>query len=249
MCIQLVELDRQLGQFLSVLDSRGLDYAVALTADHGGKDIPERERLAGVRNAARVGPGLAAATMGKTLVRRLGLTGPGLLGEGSAGDFYIDRSLKPSDRQRLLSAAVSAYRADPQVEAVFTAAQLAATPMPAGSPVPWTLRQRARASFYAPRSGDFVVILKRDITPIFDTSRFVATHGSAWDYDRRVPILFWRKDMRAAPSDQAVDTVDIMPTLAAMIGLWVEPGSVDGHCLGSVAACSATPVHPERGQR
>ena len=48
MCLQLTELDREIGDFLKVLDSRGIDYSVALTADHGGKDIPERDRLAGV---------------------------------------------------------------------------------------------------------------------------------------------------------------------------------------------------------
>ena len=51
MCLQLMELDREIGDFLGVLDSRGIDYEVALTADHGGKDIPERERLAGVSSA------------------------------------------------------------------------------------------------------------------------------------------------------------------------------------------------------
>jgi predicted AlkP superfamily pyrophosphatase or phosphodiesterase len=234
MCLQLIELDREIGDFLSVLDRRGIDYAVVLTADHGGLDVPERMRLAGVKDAARIGPDLGAAAMGKALVQKLGLTGPGLLGEGSAGDMFVDRSLKPSDRKRLLAAAVAAYWAHPQVETVFTAAQLAATPMPTGSPDKWTLRQRARASFYAPRSGDFVVILKKEITPIFDTSRYIATHGSAWDYDRRVPILFWRKGMPAAPSDRAVDTVDILPTLAAMIGLPVAAGSVDGKCLASI---------------
>src|SRR5262249_17231792 len=30
MCLQLLELDRELGDFLSLLDSRGIDYAVAL---------------------------------------------------------------------------------------------------------------------------------------------------------------------------------------------------------------------------
>ena len=45
----------------ALLDSRGIDYAVALTADHGGKDIPERERLAGVADAARVDPALNAS--------------------------------------------------------------------------------------------------------------------------------------------------------------------------------------------
>ena len=67
---------------------------------------------------------------------------------------------------------------------------------PSGPPDSWTLIQRARASFDPLRSGDFYVMLKPRITPIADASRgSVATHGSVWDYDRRVPILFWRRGM------------------------------------------------------
>ena len=162
----------------------------------------------------------------------------------------MDRNLSPADRKRLLDAAVAAYKAHPQVEAVFTASELAATPVPTGAPSAWTPKQRARASFYQPRSGDFVVLLKKDVTPIPDTTRYVATHGSAWDYDRRVPVLFWRKGMAATPSDSVVDTVDIMPTLAAWLGLPVAAGSIDGHCLAGVAACPAGGVAPaERGKR
>ena len=40
--------------------------------------------------------------------------------------MYIDAALSPRDRKRLLDAAVAAYRAHPQVEAVFTAAEIAA---------------------------------------------------------------------------------------------------------------------------
>jgi predicted AlkP superfamily pyrophosphatase or phosphodiesterase len=248
MCLQLLELDREIGDFLSLLDSRGIDYAVALTADHGGKDVPERERLAGVNGAVRADPGLRASVIGPKLVTQLGLTGPGLFGD-LGGDMYIDRSLSPAARKRLLTAAVAAYRAHPQVEAVFTAAELAATPVPTGSPVSWTVRQRARASFYAPRSGDFVVLLKKDVTPIPDTTRYVATHGSPWDYDRRVPVLFWRRGMAPTVSDSAVDTTDIMPTLAAWIGLPVAADSVDGHCLATVASCPASAGRTERGKR
>ena len=46
-----------------------------------------------------------------------------------------------------------------------------------------------------------------------------------------MPILLWRKGMAPTAFDQAVETVDIMPTLGAMIGLAVPPGSVDGRCL------------------
>jgi predicted AlkP superfamily pyrophosphatase or phosphodiesterase len=238
MCLQLTELDRELGDFLKTLDSRGIRYAVALTADHGGKDVPERERLAGVANAARVSAGLAPAVMGKTLAAKLGLSGPGLLGASAQGDIYVDAKLKPADRARLLAAAVAAYKADPQVAGVFTASQIARTPVPTGNPVSWSPIQRARASFYAGRSGDFVVVLKRDITPIADTTRYVATHGSPYDYDRRVPILFWRPGVAAATVERPVETTDIMPTIASMIGLAVAPGSIDGHCLPEPAGAS-----------
>jgi predicted AlkP superfamily pyrophosphatase or phosphodiesterase len=238
MCLQLLELDREIGDFLALLDNRGIDYAVVLTADHGGKDIPERERLAGVGDAARVAPTLSAASIGKTLTAKLGLPGAGLSG-GSFGDIYIDRSLPVADRQRLLDAAVTAYRAQPQVEAVFTAAEIAATPLPASPPDQWTLIQRVRENYYPGRSGDLYVVLKKDVTPIADTSRgFVATHGSPWDYDRRVPILFWRPGFRGATVTEPADTVDIMPTLAALIELPVAAGSIDGRCLdGTPAVC------------
>jgi len=240
MCLQLTELDRELGDFLKLLDSRGIAYSVVLTADHGGKDVPERERAAGVPDAARVRADLSPATMGKALIAKLGLPGPGLLGSSPQGDIYVDTKLKPTDRARLLAAAVAAYKSDPQVAAVFTASQIAKIPVPTGDPVSWTLLQRERASFYPGRSGDFVVLLKRDITPIADASHgYVATHGSPYDYDRRVPMLFWRPGTSGRTVERPVETTDIMPTLASTIGLPVAPGSVDGHCLPepSGAAC------------
>ena len=65
MCLQLLSLDRDLGDFFQLLDAQGIDYAVVLTADHGGLDIPERLRAKGVAGAARADPALAAAEVGK----------------------------------------------------------------------------------------------------------------------------------------------------------------------------------------
>ncbi len=145
-----------------------------------------------------------------------------------------------ADVQFAPQTALAMYRADPQVEAVFTKAQLARTAPPTTTPDRWSLAERARASFDAQRSGDLVVLLKRNITPIADPSRgYVATHGSPWDYDRRLPILFWRPNARPNDRAEPVETVDIMPTLAAMIGLPIDPTKIDGHCLASatVATC------------
>ena len=234
MCLQLLALDRELGDFFAFLDRRGIDYSVVLTADHGGLDVPERQRGTGHPDAARIDSALNAGKIGLELVKKYKLPGFGLYGE-SFGDIYVDRALTQAQRKLVLDGAVASYRAHPQVEAVFTAEQLAATPVPTGSPVGWSLIQRARASYYPGRSGDFVVLLKRNITPIADTSRYVATHGSPRDYDRRVPILFWRKGMTPRALDTPVETTDILPTLAATIGIAIPAGSIDGHCIATVA--------------
>jgi hypothetical protein len=179
--------------------------------------------------------------MGKALVAKLGLpASPGLLGDSSFGDMYIDKRLRAPEREKLLKAAVAAYKAHPQVEAVFTARQIADTPLPTTPPETWSLIQRVRASYYAPRSGDFFVVLKKDITPIADTHRAVATHGSVWDYDRRVPILFWRPGMSGTTVEHSAETTDITPTLASIIGLTPQPGSFDGHCLADVPGARCT---------
>jgi predicted AlkP superfamily pyrophosphatase or phosphodiesterase len=235
MCLQLMSLDWDIGDFLKFLDSTGVDYAVVLTADHGGQDLPERLRLHGVADAQRIDSALAASAVGKAIGAKLGLTGPVLLGDVS-GDMYIDANLPAADRARVLAEAVKTYRAHPHVAAVFTHDELARTPVPTTSPDKWSLIERARASFDAQRSGDFVVLLKEHVTPIGHVTKSVATHGSPWDYDRRVPILFWRPGFQGRTVEAPAETVDIMPTLAAMIDLPVAPHSVDGHCLDSTPA-------------
>ena len=241
MCLQLLTLDRELGDFLARLDGTGVDYAVVVTADHGGMDIPERLREQGIAQAQRADPALAAAEMGKILAPQFGRTTPVLLGEGIGGDVWLDRSLPEADKPRVLDAAVQRYRAHPQVEAVFTADALRRTPVPTGAPSQWSLIERARASFDPARSGDFLIMLKEYVSPVARPSTgYTATHGSPWDYDRRVPILFWRKGAATVNRAEAVDTADIMPTLAAMIGLTVAPDSVDGRCLEGAAGASCS---------
>jgi predicted AlkP superfamily pyrophosphatase or phosphodiesterase len=234
MCLQLYSLDRDLGDFFRLLDGKGIDYLVVLTSDHGGQDVPERRRLQGVPGAARVDPKLTAKDVGAAVAAQLGLKGPLLYGEGPFGDMYVDRALPPADRARAKAAAVAAFKAHPQVEAVFTREQLAATPSPASPPDQWSLIQIARASFDAERSGDFVVLLKRDVQPVPVTTSYVATHGSPWDYDRRVPILFWRRGMKQVLRNDSIETADIMPTLAAGIGLAIDQKAIDGKCLAGV---------------
>jgi predicted AlkP superfamily pyrophosphatase or phosphodiesterase len=77
MCLQLLALDRELGDFFAFLDRRGIDYSVVLTADHGGLDVPERQRGAGHPDAARIDPALNAGKIGLELVKKYKLPASG----------------------------------------------------------------------------------------------------------------------------------------------------------------------------
>ena len=239
MCLQLAALDAALGKLFARLDKAKIDYVVVLTADHGGYDAPERNDENAVPNAERIAPTLSADAVGATIAKELGLAKPALVGAEPAGDIWLDATM-PADKKPLaLARAKTLFAASPQVQAVFTAAEIEAVAVPRTPPETWSLIERVRASYYRGRSGDLYVALKPRIVPIPEAvaqgSSYVATHGSPWDYDRRVPILFWRKGLAGFEQPNGVETVDIAPTLAAMIGLKVAPGEMDGRCLDLVA--------------
>ena len=155
-----------------------------------------------------------------------------IFADGPFGDFFVSKALAPDVRAKAIAALAARLGHHAQVAAAFTASDLAKAPLPAGSPQDWTLRDRARASFDPARSGDVVALLDRAVVPIIEpTPDYIATHGSAWDYDRRVPLLFWRKGLPGFEQPAPVETVDIAPTLAALLGLKVPEGSFDGRCL------------------
>ncbi|HMT45265.1 MAG TPA: alkaline phosphatase family protein, partial [Chakrabartia sp.] len=229
------------GDLLTALDKAKISYAVSLTADHGGHDIPERNRIQALPKAQRADKMLSAMAVGMMLQKKHSLSAPALLGRATFGDMYVAPDVPADQRQAILDEAVAMYRAHPQVEAVFTKAELTAAPDPKSPVDEWSLMERAKASFDPERSGDFLVLLKPYVTPIPDTSMgYFATHGSPWGYDRRVPILFWWPGVSGFEQPNAVETVDILPTWAGLIGLNIPKGEIDGRCLDLVAGDSSS---------
>ena len=109
-------------------------------------------------------------------------------------------------------------------------ALLTMEPAPAdASPEELSVAERMRRSVYPGRTGDILIAFRPDRVPSTPGPAYVSTHGSPWDYDRRVPILFWWKG--ATPHERVLplDTVDIAPTIAAITG--VKPAAdIDGVC-------------------
>jgi predicted AlkP superfamily pyrophosphatase or phosphodiesterase len=230
MCTHLMALDTALGSFFDKLEARGSDYVVVLTADHGGLDIPERVGPATEPKPARLHKAMSPSQLGLDVADDLKVDDFLITADSPAGDFYVAKDVAAAPEARIVEALRKRVLAGGQGEAVFGRQEIMATGRPTTPPTAWTPLERVAVNYDAERSGDAYVVLKPNITPIADVSGYVATHGSVWDYDRQVPILFWGKGIETGERAEPMATVDILPTLADMMALPIEAGTIDGKC-------------------
>ncbi len=240
MCVQLHALDDALGKFLAALDARGIAYAVVLTADHGAMDAAERASENGTKTTRIDGDALVKA-LNKDLSEQLGLTYDPIVGDDPQ-QLYINVGTDAALAGKVRDATLDWLKHRPEVAAAFTRDEIAAAAPPPGKPVETlTLAERFHESYDPERSGDIAVALTEyaGIGIPHKPGDAVAGHGSPWNYDRRVPILFWWRGVAASDRGEAIETVDIAPTLARLIGLAAPP--VDGHCLVQVIKTCPSP--------
>ena len=217
---QIRRLDRELGTFLTWLRSRVPDTWVVLSADHGGMDLPEGLKDDGFP-AERLPESKAwYAKLNQALRERLKVGTDLVRISSSPTQIYLnDAAVKTAglDRGEVLDAIQAQLKTQPEVAESVTAETLEKfQESDLGSPRDSSLMARFKHSFMAGRSGDVMVAFK-PLTTFFNPPS-VANHGSPWDYDRRVPIIFmgpWRPTKVTQP----VRTVDIAPTLAKELGI------------------------------
>lgn len=249
MCAQVHALDKSLGAFLERIDRLKVPYLVVLTADHGSVDAPERLQEQGVP-ALRIDTSKFIGRLNAHLKQALNIAWEPITADDPQ-QLYITSAGDPAFLARLRSEAISWLKQQPGVDSVFTSDEVAAAaPPPRKSVADLTIAERLNESFDRDRSADIFVVFKKFATEGWPRgpSDYVAGHGSPWDYDRQVPILFWWPGAPSLTSPAPAETVDIAPTLAATIGL--VPPAIDGHCLGEVGICAPTAViKPARGER
>jgi arylsulfatase A-like enzyme len=66
------------------------------------------------------------------------------------------------------------------------------------------------------------------------------THGSPWEYDTHVPLLWFGAAIRPGVYRGAVSVTDLAPTLSALLGIR-EPSGSSGTILKEMMITEATP--------
>lgn len=250
MCEQLLRMDEALGAFLGKVAAVPGGAIVVLTADHGGSDFPERMHDRGANEAGRYDPTMLTR-INSQLKTQFNLTDAPLQ-NGGTGFIIADKSKKELAeplRSQIIAAAIPLLNAEPNITLAVPRDELLteAMPSPDASPEELTVRERLRLSAVAGRGADILRAYAYNLTVNGRVGGTIASHGSVWDYDRRVPIIFWRPGERGEEHFWPLRTIDIAPTLANLIGV-PTPNTVDGRCqnlgLFDVPACPAMTPAP-----
>jgi predicted AlkP superfamily pyrophosphatase or phosphodiesterase len=205
----LVRIDRGLGEFLDYLGAevgKG-NYVLALSADHGVADFPETTGKHRVTNAEieaaldRV-EALAANYKGDAVDL------PELIAKELEKSDFIAEAYTQDDLKRVPG--------DPYAYLYRRSFRPDVTP---DFPL-WT--EKESRPHHPARYG---VVVRYSEGAIFDSAP--AVHGSPYDYDRRVPVVFYGAGVKARRSDDKVATVDVAPTLAELAGI-TPPANIDG---------------------
>jgi predicted AlkP superfamily pyrophosphatase or phosphodiesterase len=224
----LVRLDRLLGELFAAFDERmGIGaYVVAFSSDHGVVPLPERTG----EPAHRIG-------VDEVLCLRRAAAG---FAERHGGEpwmgapWYLDHSQLRGDEEEKAAAVAAAQTeleqrlaACPGVRRVWTANRLAASRADVRAAEPGSdawYEALYRNGHHPERSPDVQVQWQPLFLPAVGSH---TNHGSPYAYDTHVPMLLLAPGLAPAEIDDLVLTVDLAPTLAALLDVPV-PEEIDG---------------------
>lgn len=213
-----IRLDREVERLLGFLDKvvGPGEYTVFLTADHGGADVP-----AYLRDLK----GGAGYTSLESLQRWLEVQGfAEVIDKVRSGQVF----LKPDLPQGTDAAVADALSQHPEIACAVAGSRLRTMDEDRGL-------ARFLARGYMPqRCGDVLFLLRPGFLVGEDGGGGQGTsHGTAWNYDTQVPVLFFGKGIAKGEVLQRTSITDIAPTVSALLGM-VLPNAADGRVVPEV---------------
>ena len=214
----LLRLDRTLALLLAYVDKRvGLAKTlVVLAADHGAPEVPGYLNTLGI--AARflrpeqwdTQPGIAALKekfgVGRELIKMYEHPYVYL-----NQDVIREKHLDPAEVERAV--ATELMKLD-GIALAISSTSLKENNLPSTRIINTILR-----NFNPQRSGDiFVVFESGSFLRTADGLPAASSHGSPWRYDTYVPVVFAGGSLKPRRIYREIETVDVAPTLAAILG-------------------------------
>jgi len=211
---QMLRLDLLLGRLFEQIDSSvGLDNTViVLSADHGSRHLVEIMQMQGLA-ARRVAPKQIENVVVAALAKRY----PGVdLISHFATDIYLNEDAVRRNKlnwEEVEKTAAEAILSTGFFERVYTREDLSSTGRASDDPY----LELFRKAFYQPRSPHLNVLPKQEI--YVNAAAGGTGHGTAYDFDRHVPVVFMGRDIKPGRYTGESGPEDIAPTLAHVLRL------------------------------
>ena len=164
---------------------------------------------------------MSGETVAQAVDRYLNSTGSGRVEKYLYPFLYLDSS-GFRDPEPIRRAAARAAMDHPAVSGFFTAGGACSTHDE------W--ERRFRNSFHPVRSGDVILSYHPEYVEDYGLGRGIS-YGSLYNYDVRVPLVFYGPQFRTGVFESPVESVDVAPTLARAMGV-AAPSSATGRVLG-----------------
>jgi predicted AlkP superfamily pyrophosphatase or phosphodiesterase len=230
----ILRLDRTLAELFAFVDERvGLENTlIVLSADHGGPDSPGYLNSLGIP-AGYIQPDTWDSESAIARVKaEFGIEGA-LIETYNHPYLYFSSEIRNDgsiDQQALESAVVEELMKFRGVSLAVSSSALSSGNLPDTD-----LMRSVKHNFHDKRSGDvFIVFEPNWFINDFEGLIVASTHGSPWQYDTYVPIVFAGAGLQPQTVDRRVFTVDIAPTLSALMNI-KPPSASAGEILREVA--------------
>jgi len=222
----ILRLDRTLADLFTFIDKQvGLDNTlIILSADHGGPDTPGYLNNLGIA-AGYVDPDSWDKDAAIARIKdNFNIEGQ-LIETYDHPYLYFDSAVKNDPQIDLAALEAAVVEELSKFKGVALAVSSSALLL---GDLPDTSMFRAVVNNFNPkRSGDvFIVFEPNWFINDFDGLTVASTHGSPWNYDSFVPIVFAGAGLTAKSVYRPVQTVDVAPTLSAFLDIKPPSGSV-----------------------
>ena len=222
----ILRLDRTLKALFDFVDETvGLENTlIVLSADHGGPDTPGYLESLNIP-AGYVDPDTWDKESAITRIKDAFKIKGELIATYNHPYLYFSSDVKNDDEidQELFEAAVvDELSKFPGVSLAVSSSALRRGNLPDTD-----LYRAVTNNFNSKRSGDIYIVFEPNwFINDFDGLTVASTHGSPWNYDTFVPIVFAGAGLKAETVYRAVQTVDIAVTLSAYMGIKPPSGAV-----------------------